>query len=211
MPTQTPTETPVQPLPKPSGGVPFVLVVWLVLSLLISVPWLWAARSGSVWVTAGPQPAASQADTAQLDTSQADAAPVESQPDPSLGSGWADGSATSNPPAPAATTIRVPAPAPSTSSSTHASVTATVARTCGADGNDDCFLTLRAGPDSSTASLLRYDEGETVQVTCQVYGDRARSSVMDATSSVWAKTTDGGYVAAIYLDGIDQFSITTPC
>jgi hypothetical protein len=34
---------------------------------------------------------------------------------------------------------------------------------------------------------------------------------MDATSSVWAKTTDGGYVAAIYLDGIDQFSITTPC
>ena len=206
MPTQTRTETPVQPLPRPSGGVKFVLVVWLVLSLLIGAPWLWATRSGSVWVTAAPQPTVSQADTAQ-----ADAAPVESQPDPSLGSGWADGSATSNPPAPPTTTVTVPAPAPSTSSPSRAEVTATVARTCGADGNDDCFLTLRAGPDSSTASLLRYDEGETVQVLCQVYGDRAHSSVMDGTSSVWAKTTDGGYVAAIYLDGIDQFSITTPC
>ena len=199
-------DTPVQPLPKPSGGAPFLLIVWALLAVLLGAPLVWMAQSGSsVSVVPGAQP--------PTFGDVAGPAVADSDGEAPQGSGWGDPSGASSLPAPSTTTttITTTVPAPVTTSSTRSSVTATVSRTCGADGSGDCFLTLRAGPHSSTASLMRYDEGDTVQVLCQVYGDRAHSSAMDASSSVWAKTTDGGYVAAIYLDGIDQFNVTTPC
>jgi hypothetical protein len=91
-------------------------------------------------------------------------------------------------------------------------VRTTVEHTCGASGTGDCFLTERAGPTTGADRLRRYQEGDTtLQVTCQVVGQEVFSSVLGTTSRIWARTTRGGYVAAIFLDGIDKFAVTTPC
>lgn len=92
-------------------------------------------------------------------------------------------------------------------------LTATVARTCGADGTSDCFLSVRSAPGEDSVERGRLDEGATVQVVCQVESDPARSSVLDRSSTVWARTVDGEYVAAVFLDvpGWDPFTVTEPC
>ncbi len=92
-------------------------------------------------------------------------------------------------------------------------LTATVRRTCGADGTSDCFLSVRSAPGEDSVERGRLDEGSTVEVVCQVQSDPARSSVLDRSSTVWARTVDGEFVAAIYLDvpGWDLYSVTRPC
>ena len=100
------------------------------------------------------------------------------------------------------TTEPPPAPTP---------VVTTVEYTCGATGTGDCFLSERAGPGVADRLIRNHDEGTTVRVECQVLGQKASSSVLDQSSRVWARTTDGGYVAAIFLSGIDKFRVTTPC
>ncbi len=87
----------------------------------------------------------------------------------------------------------------------------TVEYTCGATGTGDCFLSERAGPGVADRLIRNHDEGTTVRVECQVLGQKASSSVLDQSSRVWARTTEGGYVAAIFLSGIDKFRVTTPC
>ena len=42
-------------------------------------------------------------------------------------------------------------------------------------------------------------------------GQAVSSSVLDRSSRIWARTTEGGYVAAIFLSGIDKYHVTTPC
>ena len=94
-----------------------------------------------------------------------------------------------------------------------AALTATVARTCGADGTSDCFLSVRSAPGEDSVERGRLDEGATVQVVCQVESDPARSSVLDRSSTVWARTVDDEYVSAVFLDvpGWDPFTVTEPC
>lgn len=87
----------------------------------------------------------------------------------------------------------------------------TVQYTCGASGTGDCFLSERAGPGVADRLIRNHDDGTTVRVVCQVLGQKAYSSVLDQSSRVWARTTDGGYVAAIFLSGIDKYRVTTPC
>lgn len=82
------------------------------------------------------------------------------------------------------------------------SVAATVARTCGRGGvGGDCHLTVRASPTTGSAELRRLDEGDALRLSCQRRGDPVRSSVLGVTSTVWSRTTQGGYVTNVYVKG----------
>jgi hypothetical protein len=81
-------------------------------------------------------------------------------------------------------------------------VAATVARTCGAGGvGGDCRLSIRSTPSSSATELDRLQEGDALRLTCQVEGDEVTSSALGASSTVWSKTTSGGYVTNVYVKG----------
>jgi hypothetical protein len=112
---------------------------------------------------------------------------------------------TTTPPTTSPPTTTVPPPPAPTP------VAVRVENTCGKSGAGDCFLSERAEPLTTARLLTTYDEGATLRVTCQITGQAAYSSVLDTSSRIWAQTTDGGYVAAIFLDGIDKFDVTTPC
>ncbi len=109
-------------------------------------------------------------------------------------------------PPPASTPAPTPAPVP-------ASVGVTVARTCGASGTSDCFLTERVAPSASSAAVRRWTEGSTLAVVCQVEGEAVRSSVLGLSSRVWSRTNTGGFVANVFISGpgISPTTITTPC
>jgi hypothetical protein len=91
-------------------------------------------------------------------------------------------------------------------------VEAQVTRTCGASGNGDCYLSLRAAPRSTSRELGRRDEGSGIVVVCQVQGQAVTSSALGATSDLWSRTEDGAYVASAYLQapGLDPFRQTLP-
>lgn len=98
-----------------------------------------------------------------------------------------------------------------TSSRSLSPISVRVVNTCGASGDGDCFLSERAGPRGSADELRQWDNGDQLKVLCQVHGTSAYSSVLGRSSDVWSQTTDGGWVASIYLDGVSKTSITTPC
>ncbi|HET6510107.1 MAG TPA: zinc-ribbon domain-containing protein [Baekduia sp.] len=79
---------------------------------------------------------------------------------------------------------------------------AVVARTCGKGGvGGDCHLSVRASPSPDADEVLRLDEGDTLRLSCQVRGEPVRSSALGATSTVWSRTTRGGYVSNVYIMG----------
>jgi hypothetical protein len=89
---------------------------------------------------------------------------------------------------------------------------ATVSRTCGADQRGDCFVSVRTSPDGRAPEVRKVNDGMPLPVTCQVEGTSARSSVLDRSSSVWWRTPDGDYAAAVFLDaGADLYTVTVPC
>jgi hypothetical protein len=112
-------------------------------------------------------------------------------------------------PAPTSTATVVATPATATATAaptttaapTPAAVRATVKRTCGRNGAGDCHLSVRAQPSSAAHELARLNEGAALRLTCQVRGESVHSSVLGASSTVWSKTTSGGYVASVYLAG----------
>jgi hypothetical protein len=116
---------------------------------------------------------------------------------------------TSSAPTTQSPTTASPTPAPPPTGPTP--LTVTVENTCGKSGTGDCFLSERAGPRVDTGGRGTHDEGTSLQVVCQEVGQNVFSSVLDTSSRIWAKTTDGGYVAAIFLAGIDKYAVTTPC
>jgi hypothetical protein len=109
--------------------------------------------------------------------------------------------------APTATSTPVPATATPTRTRTPTAtaaaraVAATVKRTCGVNGSGDCRLSVRAQPNASSAELRRLKEGDTLKLACQTRGESVHSSVLGASSTVWSKTTRGGYVANVYVSG----------
>jgi hypothetical protein len=107
---------------------------------------------------------------------------------------------------PTGSTSTTPATAPPPTAPTPVAVT--VEHTC---GNGDCYLSERAGPRADARGIGRYDEGDRLDVLCQVVGQEVSSSLLGASSRIWARTTNRGYVAAIFLAGIDKYSVTTPC
>ncbi|WP_445148873.1 zinc ribbon domain-containing protein [Baekduia sp. Peel2402] len=118
---------------------------------------------------------------------------------------------TAPPPMPAPATVET-VPEPETTTETEPepdaepeeprSVAATVARTCGRGGvGGDCHLSVRASPSSDSAELRRLDEGDALRLSCQLRGDPVRSSALGVTSSVWSRTTQGGYVTNVYVKG----------
>lgn len=92
-------------------------------------------------------------------------------------------------------------------------VTATVVRTRGASGNGDGFLSRRAAPNSASAELGRLPEGSVVQVVCAVSGESVKSSLLPASTRVWARDTSGAYLSIAFLNvpGWDLYSATVPC
>ena len=116
----------------------------------------------------------------------------------------ATGSSASSTTLQSTTTTVLPASAP---------VEGRVARTCGAGGNGDCFLSVRSTPTGGSVEIRRLNEGDAVTVLCQVPGQPVSSSVLGETSSVWARTPDGAYVASIYVDaaGFDPLRVSVPC
>lgn len=90
---------------------------------------------------------------------------------------------------------------------------ARVARTCGASGRGDCFLSVRAAPTKESAEVGRYDEGAMVAVVCQVQGATVHSSLLGVPTTVWVRDLAGAYMTAAFLDvaGWDPTTITVPC
>lgn len=90
----------------------------------------------------------------------------------------------------------------------------TVVGTCG-DGS--CYLQVRQGTTTGSLELVRdgksvrWRDGSRHQVVCQSYGEKVSSQSVGGSSNVWARTTDGGWVSALHLDGIDSFAVEVPC
>lgn len=89
----------------------------------------------------------------------------------------------------------------------------TVTRTCGASGNGDCYLTVRQSPDSKGPSVTRYIDGNQIQVECQTWGERVRSSILGRPTDVWARLTGGNFVSMAFLDvdGWSLYELTVAC
>ncbi len=92
-------------------------------------------------------------------------------------------------------------------------ITARVSRTCGADGTGDCFVSLRTGPSSNGSELGRLYENDTVTIECQQRGESVKSSVLGSSTDVWARSTDGHWLAMAFLDapGWSPTDITVSC
>ena len=88
----------------------------------------------------------------------------------------------------------------------------TVARTCGATGRGDCFVSVRTAPNGTSPEVRRILEGQGLAATCQVAGESVSSSVI-GRSSAWTRLTDGTYVASVYVNapGFDPLSVSVPC
>ena len=156
-----------------------------------------ATKSGGSSASTAERPS-TPATTRRAPTTTAAAAPTTTAP------------ATTAPATAAPTTTAPTTTAPTTT--TTPTVVATVRRTCGASGAGDCFLTRRAAPSTTRAELGRHNEGTTIQIMCQTTGTAVSSSVLGASSDIWAGVVGGGFVANIYLDGpgLDPFAITLP-
>lgn len=115
------------------------------------------------------------------------------------------------PPATAAPATAPPATAPPPAP--RAAVPARVSRTCGADGTGDCFVTFRPAPSSKGANLGQLDEGDTVTLECQQRGESVRASALGYSTDVWARSTDGRWLAMAFLDapGWSLSDVTVPC
>lgn len=125
-----------------------------------------------------------------------------SQPDPSM--------PPSQQPEPSTPPSSSP-PSVTPTSPTQTPVTVTVSYTCGRDGTGDCFLTERSSPSTTGAALRRWQEGDQLLVVCQMQGSLVRSSVTGISSRIWSRTSTGGYVTNVYLQGVSATGITTPC
>lgn len=90
----------------------------------------------------------------------------------------------------------------------------TVVGTCG-DGS--CYLQVREGRSTSAGELVRngqsvrWEDGSTHQVVCEAYGDEVSSQSVGGSSRVWARTSSGGWVSALHLDGIDSYEVEVAC
>lgn len=91
--------------------------------------------------------------------------------------------------------------------------TGTVVRSCGVSGKGDCRIVVRSGPSTKDKAVGRMDEGDTAVFVCTVMGEAVRSTVLDGTTSVWARNESGHYVSMAYLDvpGWDTYETTNPC
>jgi hypothetical protein len=116
---------------------------------------------------------------------------------------------TAPPAAPATTTTPAAQTTPETATTDAGAATAraqparaTVKRTCGRNGvGGDCHLSVRARPSTTAREVKRLDEGDPLRLSCQVRGDSVFSSALGGSSTVWSKTTDGGYVSNAYVAG----------
>ncbi len=104
----------------------------------------------------------------------------------------------------------------STTSTTLAALTpvsGTVARTCGAGGTGDCFVSIRTAPDGAAPEVGRLLETQGLVVECQVNGESVQSSVLGRSSTVWDRTPAGTFLAAVYVDapGFDPLRVAVPC
>ncbi len=90
----------------------------------------------------------------------------------------------------------------------------TVVGTCG-DGS--CYLQVREGTTTGSLELVRngrsvrWQNGTTHRVVCQAHGEKVSSQSVGGSSTVWARTVEGGWVSALHLDGIDSFAVEVPC
>jgi hypothetical protein len=179
--------------PGAAGGVPrwlVALLVGVVVALLVGVAFL-------VGVVTGDEPSPPSSTTRPVTMPSSVAPPtspaptVPTTPDPTV------------PPTPPSS---VPAPGPAVRAGT-------VVRTCGASGGGDCFLSVRAAPTSSSAEILRLDEGDPVSVVCQVQGASVLSSSLGRRTTVWVRDPAGRYLSAAFLDvpGWSPFTISEPC
>jgi hypothetical protein len=104
-----------------------------------------------------------------------------------------------------------PPPTTETPTDDPAPIEVTVEHTCGASGAGDCFLSERVAQRVAAPLIRTHKENATLEVVCQVVGQEVSASALGTRSRVWARTDDGGYVAAIFLAGIDKYAVTTPC
>lgn len=100
------------------------------------------------------------------------------------------------------------------SGGTRDPIPVTVVGTCG-DGS--CYLQVRSAPRTTAPEFLkdgrseRWPNGERFAIVCQQRGEKVSSQSVGGSSDVWARTTDGGWVSALHLDGIDSYTVEVPC
>ncbi len=203
----TPTEPFRAPLPPPSpygkgrGGV-----VWLLL----------AAGAGAVAIAVvalvlvlNDQGSDDTAGVAEPTT----AATAATDGTSDVGSGSITTSTLTGPTAapvvPAAPTTDGAATAPPIAAPTRGRV----ARSCGARGNGDCFLSRRASPSSDATELGRLSEGDPIDVQCTMVGESVTASALGRSTRIWARTDDGSFVSMAFVDapGFDPFADSHPC
>lgn len=92
-------------------------------------------------------------------------------------------------------------------------VTGVVSRSCGSSGRGDCFLSVRAEPNSVSAEIRRLPEGDPVTIRCTVMGESVKPSMLNRSTAVWARTDDDHYVSIAFVDapGFDLFTDSHPC
>ncbi len=112
-----------------------------------------------------------------------------------------------SPPPPPSPPPRTTEPAPPS----YQPVAVTVVHSCGATGRGDCYVSERVRPSTSSREIARHAEGATLSVVCQVNGTFHRPSATGRGTRIWSRTTNGGYVATGFLDGVNQSSVTTAC
>ena len=73
-----------------------------------------------------------------------------------------------------------------------------------ADRPGEGWVAVRSKPGKDGKRLGRLAEGEAAIVECTRKGITYTSGLFDITSNVWARTTDGHYIAAVYLQDADE-------
>jgi hypothetical protein len=142
-----------------------------------------------------------------------DTQPTATEPTRSLAEGTSGPETVVDAPEPDAGAVarpETPAAAGRQAPAKRVGVNATITRTCGASGTDDCYVSLRSRPTASSRELGRLDESATVRVVCQLSGGEATSSVLGRTSRIWSRTREGAYLTNVYLTGrgLDPFRTT---
>jgi hypothetical protein len=71
---------------------------------------------------------------------------------------------------------------------------------------------VRAEPSSGANELDRLAEGDSLRLACQVRGESMYSSVLGESSTVWSRTTHGGYDSDAYVSAstLSPHRITLP-
>lgn len=115
-------------------------------------------------------------------------------------------SGTGTPPPPPSSSAPAPAPAPPAPTPAVTTYAHRVQGTC-AEGS--CGLRILTAPGGSSAGVIgTVFDGQSVDIVCQVMGESVQGQ--HATSAVWDRLSNGGYVSDYFLDTANVGAFSPP-